>query len=194
MCSGYLGIEGSNINPLRLCNLTHDEQYTLMSLWSIFRSPLMYGGDLQHPDQFSLGLITNREALNVTDHSTHNTYLISNDTTAVWRADSASYGSDGRSYFTVHNLSDMPLNLSLSLQQLRGQQKATSCTLRDIWQLQDVGAFSDSRIFSLRPHGSGLYALHSCISSAAVDAEHDDSSAQPALRQPRASRAHRVSQ
>ena len=165
VCRGYLGIEGSNINPLRLCNLTRDEQVTLMSLWTIFRSPLMYGGDLQHPDAFSLALITNAEALNITDHSTNNAYLVSNSSTAVWRADSAAHSSDGRSYFTVHNLSDEPQSIAVELQQLRGQQKGAVCTLRDVWQRQDIGTLTNSRTFTLRPHASGLYALHSCANS-----------------------------
>ena len=33
---------------------THDEQITLMTLWSIFRAPLMFGGDLPTSDDFTL--------------------------------------------------------------------------------------------------------------------------------------------
>src|SRR4051812_41142367 len=40
---------------------THEEQYTLMSLWTIARSPLMLGGDLPRNDEFTLKLITNDE-------------------------------------------------------------------------------------------------------------------------------------
>lgn len=46
-----------------MTRLTHDEQYTLMNLFCIFRSPLMFGGDLPSNDEFTLSLLTNKEVL-----------------------------------------------------------------------------------------------------------------------------------
>ena len=40
-----------------------DEQYTLMSLWSIARSPLMFGGNLPQLDDFTKSLVTNDEII-----------------------------------------------------------------------------------------------------------------------------------
>ena len=37
---------------------TPDEQRTLMTLWSIARSPLIMGGDLRHLDEATLALLT----------------------------------------------------------------------------------------------------------------------------------------
>ena len=110
-----------------------------MSLWTIFRSPLMYGGDLQHPDNFSLALITNVEALNITDHSIHTAFIVSNDSQAVWRSDSEAWQQDGRSYFTVHNILDVDQAVTVTLAELRGVQKGSGCVLRDIWMRQDIG-------------------------------------------------------
>jgi alpha-galactosidase len=152
---------------MRRCNLTEDEQVTLMSLWTIFRSPLMYGGDLQHPDPFSLSLITNAEALNVTDASTNTAFVVSNATTAIWRSDSATWQQDGVSYFTVHNLRDDQQQVTVTVQQLRGGQKGNSCTVRDIWAQKDIAQAVTNKTFDLRPHASGLYALHSCTQQAA---------------------------
>ena len=36
----------------RYTNFTKDEQYTLMTLWSMFKSPLMFGGNLPDNDEF----------------------------------------------------------------------------------------------------------------------------------------------
>ena len=44
-------------------HFTHDEQITLMSLWSIARSPLMIGADLTKLDDFTLSLLTNDEVM-----------------------------------------------------------------------------------------------------------------------------------
>jgi len=53
----------------RMTGFTKPEQYTLMNLWSMFRSPLMFGGDLPTNDEFTLSLITNDEVLAVNQNS-----------------------------------------------------------------------------------------------------------------------------
>ncbi len=48
---------------------TPDEQQTVMTLWSIFRSPLIFGGDLPSNDAATTALITNQEVLDMDQHS-----------------------------------------------------------------------------------------------------------------------------
>ena len=45
----------------RWTNLTHDEQYTMMTLWGICHSPLFFGGEMTRNDDFTLSLLTNEE-------------------------------------------------------------------------------------------------------------------------------------
>ena len=61
---GRIGIRAERGDD-RMSRFTHDEQRTLMSLWSIAQSPLMFGGDLPGNDDFTLSLITNDEVLAV---------------------------------------------------------------------------------------------------------------------------------
>lgn len=49
----------------RWTNFTKDEQKTLMSLWCIFRSPLMIGAEMRDNDDFTLSLLTNKELINM---------------------------------------------------------------------------------------------------------------------------------
>ena len=51
------------------------EQKTLMTLWSIARSPLMLGADLTKLDEPTLALITNDDVLAVNQHSANNHQL-----------------------------------------------------------------------------------------------------------------------
>jgi len=44
----------------RHTRLTKDEQIMMLTLWSIFRSPLMMGGDLPSLDPFTLSLLNER--------------------------------------------------------------------------------------------------------------------------------------
>jgi len=68
------------------CRLTEDEQVTLMTLWSIARSPLMHGGDLTAMDPFTASLLTNREVLAVNQLSEENRPLFDRDGLVAWVA------------------------------------------------------------------------------------------------------------
>ena len=71
----------------RRTRLSQDEQLTLMTLWSIARSPLMMGGDLTQLDPFTMSLMTNDEVLAVNQHSSGNRPLFNHDGLIGWMAD-----------------------------------------------------------------------------------------------------------
>ena len=50
---GKIGIRAER-GDNRFTRFTKDEQITLISLWSMFRSPLMFGGNLPDNDEFTL--------------------------------------------------------------------------------------------------------------------------------------------
>src|SRR5208337_833796 len=70
-------------------HFTHDEQYTLMTLWSIARSPLIMGGNMPKNDEFTLSLMTNDEVIAVNQRSTDNKQVFArnNKTQFAWTAD-----------------------------------------------------------------------------------------------------------
>ncbi|XP_048132940.1 alpha-galactosidase A-like [Rhodamnia argentea] len=69
---GYLTDPGSNEGPHRTCRLTIQEQRTQVTLWSIAKSPLMFGGDLRNIDDTTFGLITNPTLLEINSYSSNN--------------------------------------------------------------------------------------------------------------------------
>jgi alpha-galactosidase len=71
----------------RTTRFTRDEQYTVMTLWSIARSPLMHGGDMTKMDDFTLSLLTNDEVLAVNQRSENNRPLFDRDNLIGWTAD-----------------------------------------------------------------------------------------------------------
>lgn len=70
----------------RTTRFTPDEQRTLMTLWSIARSPLMHGGDMTKTDAATLALLSNDEVLAVNQHSTNNRQLFNRDGLIAWVA------------------------------------------------------------------------------------------------------------
>lgn len=71
----------------RRSRLTPDEQRTVMTLWSIARSPLMHGGDMTKMDDFTLSMLTNPEVLAVNQESSANRPLYERDDRFAWIAE-----------------------------------------------------------------------------------------------------------
>ncbi|XP_056168358.1 uncharacterized protein LOC115667635 [Syzygium oleosum] len=69
---GYLTDPGSNEGPHRRCRLNLKEQRTQMTLWSMAKSPLMFGGDLRNIDDTTFSLITNPTLLEINSYSSNN--------------------------------------------------------------------------------------------------------------------------
>jgi len=75
----------------RYTNFTQDEQYTMMTLWSIFKSPLMFGGNLPDNDAFTNTLITNSEVLAMHKSVVNNKQWYNGDCIA-WTGDDPNNG------------------------------------------------------------------------------------------------------
>ena len=54
---------------------TENEQITMLTLWSIFRSPLFIGGEMTKFDDFTLSLLTNRDILGMHKNARHAGWL-----------------------------------------------------------------------------------------------------------------------
>ena len=83
---GRIGIRAER-GDNRMSMLTKDEQYTLMSLFLICRSPLMFGGNLPDNDEFTNSLLTNEEAIAVLQKSVNNRQLFNDGDRIAWIAD-----------------------------------------------------------------------------------------------------------
>jgi hypothetical protein len=84
----------------RPTKFTEDEHYTLMSLWAIGRSPLIFGGDMTRLDAFTKKMLTHPEMLKVNQESTNNRQISRDDNLIVWAADVP--GSDDK-YVALFN-------------------------------------------------------------------------------------------
>jgi alpha-galactosidase len=149
---GHIGIRAER-GVDRSSLLTHDEQITLMSLWSIFRSPLMFGGDLATSDAFTVGLLTNQNVLDVDQKSSDGRQAYSQNSIIAWTAN----GQDPHSkYVAIFNTSDAPKAIDLPFQTL-GLPTGTF-QVRDLWASKDIGSTDRVKI-SLRPHAAVLYKV-----------------------------------
>jgi alpha-galactosidase len=149
---GRLGPE-PGWGQVRDTRLTHDEQRTLMTLWSIFPSPLMVGGELPSADAWTTSLLTNPEVIAMDQHSTGNHPVITTDKVVVWVAQSSLTKSQ---YLAVFNISESNQALQYAWKDLGFT--GPKYKLRDLWQRKDAGVAASIEV-TVPPHGVVLYSL-----------------------------------
>ncbi|GIH07590.1 hypothetical protein Rhe02_56570 [Rhizocola hellebori] len=147
---GRLSKQGPVGSP-RYSALTADEQRTLMTLWSITRSPLMWGGNLVENRAAELALMTNAAVVAVDQNSANNRQLYGG-TQPVWVADVP--GSNAR-YVALFNRGSASANVALNLADLG----IGSATATDLWSGAALGTFTGTFTRSLPAHGAGLYRI-----------------------------------
>ncbi len=150
---GRLRIRGYE-DPERLTHFTPAEQRTHITLWAIFRSPLMMGGDLPTLDSATLDLLTNPEVLGVDQHCTRNHELFTRGNHVAWIADVP--GSPDK-YLAVFNLDDHATEeVTVRWNELSLGGK---CQVRDLWGKKDLGIVDAAFAPKIEPHGAGLYRV-----------------------------------
>jgi alpha-galactosidase len=156
---GRIGIRAERGDD-RMCQLSKDEQITLMSLFAIFRSPLMFGGDLPSNDSFTLSLLTNKDVLSVNKYSQNNKQLFRRDDLIAWVADDPKTGDIFLAVFNAQDSSGLMLAdsaaIPVALEQLGIEGY---CTIKDLWNEKNIGTFSEEFAPVIPRHGSGLYRI-----------------------------------
>lgn len=136
----------------RYTRFTKDEQITLMTLWSMFRSPLMFGGECRDNDAFTLDLLTNKDLLHVHRTGTNQHQLSRHDDEVIWYAETKEY-----LYVALFNLNDTSRTLTFELNMLPDDIKLTG----DCYVVftDEKKTFDQPLSFDIRPHASVLLKL-----------------------------------
>jgi hypothetical protein len=133
--------------------LTRDEQRTMMTLWSMARSPLMMGGNLLELDHWTRSLLTNDEVLAVDQHSKENRQALRDGNLVVWTA----RPENGSGYYlAVFNTGDTELNVDRSWHDVGLEQKAYR--VRDLWEKKKLPSANRLKV-KLAPHASVMWSL-----------------------------------
>ncbi len=109
---------------------TENEQITMLTLWSIFRSPLMIGGEMTGFDKFTMSLLTNEEILKMHKNARHSHQVwrreINGSEYILWTAANA----EGGGYFALFNAGECDGTVKLDLADLEAADKL-DCT--ELW-------------------------------------------------------------
>jgi hypothetical protein len=149
---GYLSERGP-VGAIRYSGLTRVEQFTLMTMWIMARSPLIWGGDLRNNRPAEDSLMTNAEALAVSQKSTNNRPVVVSANYPIWSSNHPD--SSNIKYLALFNRTAATATVTLALSALG----ITTCTVRNLWTKTNLGSFTTSFGQSLASHASGLYKL-----------------------------------
>jgi hypothetical protein len=137
----------------RYSRFTEDEEYTHMTFWSIFRSPLMLGGNLPENRPFELSLFNNPEVIAVNQQGENPRQLFEKDGKTIWY--SHAQGSKDM-YVALFNLGEQPQDIDFTFASIGMIGKIA---VRDLWKKQDMGIFKQSYHQQVNKHGAVLLKL-----------------------------------
>lgn len=147
---GRISIRGERGND-RMTGFTKTEQYTLMNLWAVFRSPLMFGGDLPSNDEFTLSLLTNDEVLAVNQNSANNKQMKEENGLVIWTADVPGTDDKYVAFFNINDAGTSEFSVTLAELGVSGNY-----SVKDLWSKADKGSTTDKFAVSIEPHASVL--------------------------------------
>ena len=135
----------------RMCRLSQDEQKTMMSLWCIFRSPLMLGAEMTDLDSWTLSLLTNEEVLKMHKDSRDAHQIERSFDLITWGA----HDEEGSCYIALFNITNWDETFSFDFRKagLEGYYE-----VRDLWEREDRGSV-DKIVTKVKSHGVKLYKL-----------------------------------
>lgn len=134
---------------------TEDEQITMMTLWSVFRSPLIIGGEMTGFDKFTMSLLTNEGilAMHRNARDSHQVWrrVIDGNEYILWTASSA----EGGRYIAVFNAGekDGMVEVPLSDIEISGKVSGT-----ELWSGEKFSE-SDRVIAKVPSHGAKAYLI-----------------------------------
>ena len=137
-------------NPDDWTKFTQAEQHTMMTLWSMMRSPLMIGGEMTKNDAFTLSLLQNADVLNIGKESFCGHPLTTTEEESVWVAPR----QDGQGvYVALFNLSDEKRTVSIA-----ATQYEAGSTARELWSGSSIDA-ANGLSAELEPHDAVVYLV-----------------------------------
>lgn len=140
----------------RYTQFTKAEQITMMTLWGIFRSPLMFGGNMPENDEWTLSLLTNSEYMKMHSSSFGAREIICDEKngkgTIVWQ-------SNGRKckYLAIFNTKDKDSDVSFDITKILMPDEKYS--LLDIWSGENTENVKNKFKVNIPAHGAKLYKI-----------------------------------
>lgn len=156
-----LGFLGKGFGEERQTNFTKEEQVTMMTLWCIFRSPLMLGAEMTKLDDWTLSLLTNKKVLALLEEGHRGVQVERDAEHAVWAGRDE---KEGTVYAALFNFREEETEVSVSLEELYASVSAPEeaggkLTAEELWTGETAECKDGKVTGSVKAHGAKLYLL-----------------------------------
>ena len=151
-----LGYIGKGFGEERYTRFTREEQITMMTLWCIFRSPLMLGAELPKLDPWTLSLLTNRKVLRLLTCSEGARQIMRDKQKAIW------FSRDTKEqayYLAVFNLSDCSQRIEVASED-QELDSLSAYTAEELWTGEYLQDLKQSLTAEVPAHGAKLYQIY----------------------------------
>jgi len=140
-----LGKLSKGFGAERDTNFTLDEQKTMLTLWCIFRSPLMIGAELTKLDADTMEILTREPLYRMLKEVTSSEEAVREEDYIIWKAE-----SEAKKYYAIFNISDAALTAPLD----RIEERIDGAL--EIWSWKTV---KKDESFEIPPHGVILLSM-----------------------------------
>lgn len=148
-----LGKIGHGFGHERTTHFTKDEQITMMSLWSLFRSPMMVGSDLTQLDDWTLNLLNNPTVASLLHENWCARQYMKDESQAIWVSKNK---ETGQSCIGLFNLSETTKEVVFTHETLENTATKSG---RELWTNTPI-SLSDQQVKCLVPaHGARLILI-----------------------------------
>ncbi|MBQ6024727.1 MAG: glycoside hydrolase family 27 protein [Lachnospiraceae bacterium] len=140
-----LGKLSKGFGAERDTNFTLDEQKTMLTLWCIFRSPLMIGAELTKLDADTMEILTREPLYRMLKEVTSSEEAVREEDYIIWKAE-----SEAKKYYAIFNISDAALTAPLD----RIEERIDGAL--EIWSWKTI---KKDESFEIPPHGVILLSM-----------------------------------
>jgi alpha-galactosidase len=157
---------GQDLHPTRL---TPDEQYSHVSLFSLLAAPLLIGCPIEQLDDFTLGLLTNNEVIEINQDPLGKpgrltadingvqiwTKPLSDGSVAVGLFNVDNFGKTPESFFRWGDETEKAFDFDFETAGFKGKWR-----IRDVWRQTDLGEFEQEFQTEIPHHGVILLKMY----------------------------------
>jgi alpha-galactosidase len=144
---GYIG-NASKMGTPELTPMPPNMQYAYMSLWCLMAAPLIYSGDIQRLDDFTLNVLCNPEVIDVDQDPLGECARVIKRTDKLFLM--VKNLADGSKAVGLFNLGKDVVAMSLYFSEL---QLTGRHTIRDLWMQKDLGKYKQKFTAQIPPQG-----------------------------------------
>ncbi len=126
----------------RWTNFSENEQITMLTLWSIFRSPLMIGGEMRDNDDFTLRLLTNERIIKMNKTSRGAKEVLRNENEIIWQAPEGE-----KRYIAIFNISDSERKIAIN-----AREYGIENTVKELWTNEEYTVSNGALALKIGSH------------------------------------------